>query len=167
MTTMSLIQKSHANMSTIFETQGHKEVVAAMVSGDAGFCYVDVHPDNPFKFGITGVPKTIMENKFSTLSKHGVLRRMKDGDVEHVALDRFVREHDLYSRLLELTVFKKYKLWKSFLLWNRHIKMTKFARIVSFLYSFLSLICIFYAVFYWYNFSNLSWCRSWFSWTLI
>ena len=131
LTSHSLLQKSHANMSSLFESEGHEHVVNTMVSGDAEFCYVDVDSENPFKFGITDVPKEIRENRFSTLSKNGLLRRMKDGDVEHVPLDRFIREHELYDKLMELTIFKQYRLWKCFSIWNRNIKQYKFMRYVS------------------------------------
>lgn len=130
-TSHNLLQKSHANMSSVLESEGHEHVVNSMVTGEAEFCYVDVDSENPFKFGITNVPKEIRENRFSTLSKNGLLRRLKDGDVEHVPLDRFIREHELYNKLMELTIFKQYRLWKCFSIWNRNIKQHKFMRYVS------------------------------------
>lgn len=128
--TQALLERGHGNMTSILETQGFEDVANSMVSGEAGFCYVAVDDENPFKFAITNVPKNIQTDKFSTLSKYGLLRCSKDGsnEMEHTSLDRFVREHDLYSKLLELNIFKQYKLWKMFLVWNKNIKRSKFLR---------------------------------------
>lgn len=131
--TQSLLEKGHGNMTAVLETQGFEHVANSMVTGEAEFCYVAVDGENPFKFAITDVPKNIQTARFSTLSKHGLLRCSKDGhnDMEHTSLDRFVREHDLYSKLLELNIFKQYKLWKMFLVWNKNVRRSKFLRMKS------------------------------------
>lgn len=107
----SILNRSHSQMPKMFDSEGFEKVADAIVLGESEFCYLATDRENPFKFYVTGVPNSIMSDKYNTLSKRGIVRQSENGDIEYVPLQRFLREHNKYHYLLRLNVFKQFRLW--------------------------------------------------------
>jgi hypothetical protein len=103
-------------MPQMFDSEGFEKVADAIVLGESEFCYLASDDENPFKFYVTGVPESIMSLKYNTLSKRGIVRQSDNGDIAYIPLRRFLREHNIYHRLLRLSVFKQFRMWYVFVI---------------------------------------------------
>jgi len=105
-------------------TNGVDYLATTLVSKEgAAFCYLQQTVDNCYSFSIRDtVPNTILNNEYVTLGKGGVLRAVRNGDCEFVTHTSFQREHDIYCKLKELTLFGKFKIWKPFQAWKFQIR---------------------------------------------
>jgi len=63
---------------------------------------------------------------FYTLSSSGVTHVL-NGVTEFIPLERFEREFFLFSKVVQKTVFKKYRVWKGFVCWKNYVRRKKIA----------------------------------------
>jgi dynein heavy chain, axonemal len=62
---------------------------------------------------------------YYTLSRAGITH-FRNSDSDFTSLDRWEREFILFHRIKSINFFKKYRQWKSFTVWKRAIKASKF-----------------------------------------
>lgn len=115
------------DVSVTLRDGGMEDVADAIISGTSEFCYLENNPNDPYKFKFTSMPTT---KNFSTLSQHGLMT-FKDGDCDHVDFPLLIKEQELYAKLMEIPVFGKFRLWKTFYTWRKAHNGTKIHRVVG------------------------------------
>lgn len=127
----AVVPYSHLEVSRSLAQKGVEGVAESLVLGETGFCYVENTAGDFYSFGIrSDVPDGLSENRYMTMSQFGILRS-QPGEGELISFADLERERELYHRLIQLSVFKYYRLWKPFLLWRKHVRGKKFLLVVS------------------------------------
>mmetsp|Transcript_11032 Transcript_11032/g.41100 ORF Transcript_11032/g.41100 Transcript_11032/m.41100 type:complete len:2117 (-) Transcript_11032:6020-12370(-) len=89
-------------------------------------------PFNPYNLEIVPHSKIIKDNYY-TMSAKGVTH-FQNGEASYVSLDKWVKEHDNYKKILELQFFKQYRTWKAFYFMKKHViakRTTKSKKVLS------------------------------------
>jgi hypothetical protein len=73
----------------------------------------------------SGSSSSKQNDTYYTLSRAGITH-FRNSDSDFTSLDRWEREFILFHRIKTISFFKKYKQWKSFTVWKRAIKASKF-----------------------------------------
>jgi hypothetical protein len=135
---------SHLSVSQTFQSTGSWDEVANNLSfGKTEFCYLEQTFHDHYKFNIKdSFPTTILSNKFTTLSKNGVLRSMEGGTSELITYNELANEIEIYNKLKQINFFSKFKLWKTIYLWKYVVRKSKFKKTVisDFLFNIIDII---------------------------
>jgi len=59
-----------------------------------------------------------------------------------VSHDDMLLEHNIYHQLVQIRVFKQFRLWKTFYVSRHTTKHDKYARTVSYLFVVLVVLCL-------------------------
>ncbi|QDZ24237.1 heavy chain of dynein [Chloropicon primus] len=78
---------------------------------------------NPYDLEVVN-HSDIDEDHFYTMSAAGVTHFI-DGQAEFTPLDQWKREYHLYNQIINLDVFRQYKLWKGFATWKKCVRHKK------------------------------------------
>ncbi|KAG7394156.1 hypothetical protein PHYBOEH_005589 [Phytophthora boehmeriae] len=92
------------------------------VSRDS-FFYLRRVDSNPYNLEVT-THSYINPKNYYTVSRLGITHFSQDG-VEFQPLEKFERENYIYSLLVKLPFFKKYRTWKRFTIWKRAVNARK------------------------------------------
>ena len=68
--------------------------------------------------------KEVGKEDYYTMSRAGVTHFWK-GETEFTRLDQWEREYYLYTKIMEVGFFKKFKVWKAFYFWKKDIRRGK------------------------------------------
>jgi hypothetical protein len=83
-------------------------------------------PLNPYHIEV--VPHSQVDaNNYFTMSSFGVTQFV-DGKPTFTELARWQQEHQIFMQILTLTVFRKYRVWKSLLVWKNVVHFGKMAK---------------------------------------
>ena len=132
----------HLSVSQLYNASGWEDVASSMAVGDTEFCYLQSDAADSYKFSLqNNYPAgRILKNDFVTMSKHGVMRSsVVTGESEMVSHDVMVLEHEIYHKLVQIRVFKQFRMWKTFYVWRHTVKREKYDRMVSFHF----ILCVF------------------------
>ena len=66
----------------------------------------------------------IVSTNYYTMSRAGVTH-FYHTDTDFTSLDQWEREYFLYTKMMEIPFFKKFRMWKAFYFWKVHIRRTK------------------------------------------
>ncbi|KAG3108336.1 Dynein heavy chain 6, axonemal [Phytophthora idaei] len=87
------------------------------------FFYLRRVDSNPYNLEMTSHSK-INPKDYYTVSRLGITHFAPDG-VEFQPLQKFERENYIYSLLVKLPFFKKYRIWKRFTIWKQVVSARK------------------------------------------
>ncbi|KAL4140467.1 hypothetical protein PRNP1_014751 [Phytophthora ramorum] len=87
------------------------------------FFYLRRVDSNPYNLEVTSHSK-INPKDYYTVSRLGITHFASDG-VEFQPLQKFERENYIYSLLVKLPFFKKYRIWKRFTIWKQAVSARK------------------------------------------
>jgi hypothetical protein len=125
----------HLSVSQHYQGDGEwDDVASSMAFGEAEFCYLKSDAKDAYKFSIQENHPSgrILKNDFTTMSRFGVLRNSSvTGESELVPHEDMLLEQDIYHKLVQLRVFRQFRLWKPFAVWHRTVKRNKFNNAVS------------------------------------
>lgn len=125
------VPHSHLEVSQSLTHKGLDAVAESLVFGQTGFCYVENKADDFYQFSVrSDVPESLGQSTYMTLSEHGVMRSVPGGE-EITSFANLDKEIKVYRQLMQLSIFKRYRLWKPFLVWRRHVRGKKFDAMVS------------------------------------
>lgn len=119
--------QSHLSLSQSLAEEGMEAVVDTLVSGKAGFCYLQKENNSFYEFSIKdNVPQTMLQNEYITLSANGVTRANADGGFDIVDFQTLARERNIYMKLKEINLFRSYYKWKMFYVWKAGLRRRRF-----------------------------------------
>ena len=101
------------------------------------FVYLTVRPSdvknsyNPYDLVVVEHKDTDPSNYF-TMAKEGVTH-VQQGEADFLPLDCWVREHDVFNKILSIPFFSKYRRWKTFYTWRNHVRRTRIMQYKEFL----------------------------------
>ncbi|KAJ3101998.1 Dynein heavy chain 6, axonemal [Phlyctochytrium planicorne] len=100
---------------------------------DSGnFAYLNVvrksEAYNPYCLEIVDFSNVDRRNGYYTLSLKGVTHFSSQGHGDFTPLKQWIREYNLFHKLLKIQFFISYRLWKCFIMWKRHILHSKVQR---------------------------------------
>eukprot|EP00775_Hariotina_reticulata_P007079 gene7079-7292_t len=109
------------------------KVLASMQANPEGdeFVYLkqawpDALPLNPFDLQICSHAEARQQPFYFTMSPAGVTTYADYGTpLEFVSLKAWQREHFLHKHLMQLMVFRHYRLWKGLAIWRRAVRYSK------------------------------------------
>ena len=53
--------------------------------------------------------------------------RFVDNVAEFTSLEQWEREHDLFEQIIQIPLFKQYRMWKAYSVWRRNVRARKMA----------------------------------------
>ena len=149
----------HLSMSQVYQESGWEEVAQSIAFSETEFCYLQPDSTDQYKFALQNDSQgaqmgSILKNDYVTMSKHGIMRSsVVTGQSELITYDNMLVEQRIYHKLIRIKVFSQFRLWKTFYVWKKTIKLNKFKNRVSvtlrwvLLYSYIShytiISCIF------------------------
>jgi hypothetical protein len=126
----------HLSMSQVYQDGGGwGEVADSIAYGDAEFCYLQGDASDRYKFSLkdTCPNASILKNDYITMSKYGIMRSsIVTGQSEMVSYEAMAIEQKVYHQLLQINVFRQFRMWKQFYVWRRTVRYDKFWRMVMF-----------------------------------
>lgn len=120
-------------------------MASSIAFGETEFCYLQPDTSDIYKFSMQSnySGDRILKNDFATMSKHGVMRSsIITGQSEMVSHDAMMKEQAIYHKLREIKVFRQFRLWKTFYVWYKTVKLEKYRSNVS-AQNFMCVICLF------------------------
>jgi dynein heavy chain len=84
---------------------------------------VYLNPRGPYDLGIVKYDRIDPANYY-TMSRAGVTHFF-ESETEFTSLDQWEREYFLYTKMMEIPFFKKYRKWKAFYIWKKDIRRRK------------------------------------------
>lgn len=91
------------------------DAIEILIRGTVEFLYLTPDPTSSYKLYV--LPNYCDEvdshqGEIITMSKHGIMRQERGGlDAVHFSLGEYLQEYRTYVRLLEIPIFKNYRLW--------------------------------------------------------
>jgi dynein heavy chain len=80
---------------------------------------------NPYNLRIVPHAEVDQED-FYTMSASGVTHFV-NGVAEFTPLDQWKREYELFEKVINISLFSKYKMWKSYYLWRKNVRSRRMA----------------------------------------
>eukprot|EP00958_Prasinococcus_capsulatus_P007761 scaffold712_cov404-Prasinococcus_capsulatus_cf.AAC.19 len=92
------------------------------------------HEYNPYALEV--VPYAALDsNEYYTMSAHGVTRYSDQNNADFTAIDKWEREHHIFQAISSLSVFRKFRYWKSFMTWRESVRREKFRQAQDYLFN--------------------------------
>ena len=135
----ALQNRTHLQMDKALENGGLEELVEKLGTDmkKSGFTYLrtDSANNNPYKFVLGHEAPDMTDGKsYVTLSHVGITRGgTGGGDSDMHDFPQMLREQRLYAKLMDLRVFKQFRLWKPFRMWRLIVRQTLWNRRISML----------------------------------
>jgi hypothetical protein len=86
------------------------EILHMISSGQIEFCYLYPNPHEKYSYIASLTAPLEEHSKKITLSQYGITF-FDSNDVEYVSLQDYMKEHDLYNKLQQISVVGKFRLW--------------------------------------------------------
>jgi dynein heavy chain len=93
--------------------------------------FVYLNPMGPYDLQIVK-HNLIDPNNYYTMSRAGVTQFYQT-ETDFTSLDQWEREYFLYTKMMGIPFFKKFRMWKAFYFWKKLIRRTKTAHCRKFL----------------------------------
>jgi len=88
--------------------------------------FVYLNPRGPYDLQIVRHDQ-INPSNYCTMSRAG-MTHFYQNETDFTSLDQWEREYYLYTRMMEIDFFKKFRAWKTFYFWKKYIRRTKHAK---------------------------------------
>eukprot|EP00954_Amorphochlora_amoebiformis_P027256 1384336-Amorphochlora_amoeboformis.AAC.2 len=85
--------------------------------------FVYLQPRGPYDLRVVKHDKVDQTNYF-TMSRRGVTH-FYHGATDFISLEQWQREYHLFTKLKDITFFKRFQLWKVFYFWNKFLRKRK------------------------------------------
>ena len=136
----------HLSLSQQYHDNDWSDVASSIAFNETEFCYIQPNQSDQYKFSLQDnySSKNILKNDFTTISKYGILRSsVITGQSEMISHEDMLVEQNIYHQLIQLRVFKQFRLWKTFYIWRKSIKLSKYELAVR-----LIVLCIYTILYY-------------------
>eukprot|EP00755_Sulcionema_specki_P020771 Sspe_Gene.12750::Locus_4355_Transcript_2_2_Confidence_0.222_Length_4895::g.12750::m.12750/K10408/DNAH; dynein heavy chain, axonemal len=101
------------------------------------FLYLTIRPKgikdlyNPYD--LVAVPhKDTDRNNYFTIAKEGVTH-VQNGEADFIPLEEWLREYRIFSNVLGIPFFRKFRRWKAFFTWKKHVRRTRVTKYKEYL----------------------------------
>ena len=78
---------------------------------------------NPYNLKIVSHAEADHDD-FYTLSRAGVTH-IVNGVAEFTPLDQWEQEYQLFGKVIQIPLFQKYKMWKSYFVWRKNVRSSR------------------------------------------
>jgi len=85
--------------------------------------FVYLNPRGPYDLVIVKHDR-IDPSNYYTMSRAGVTHFFK-AETDFTSLDQWEREYFLFTKMMEIPFFRRFRMWKAFFFWKKHIRRTK------------------------------------------
>ncbi|KAJ3347122.1 Dynein heavy chain 6, axonemal [Entophlyctis luteolus] len=83
---------------------------------------------NPYNLEIIEYKNIDKEDGYYTISSRGITKFNSKGHGEFTPTSQWLREHELFHKLLRIPFFARYRIWKCFTVWHRTVLHTKISK---------------------------------------
>ena len=85
--------------------------------------FVYLNPEGPYNLSIVKHDQ-INPRNYYTMSRAGVIH-FYENDADFISLNQWEREYFIFTKIMEVPFFRKFRMWKTFFFWKKFIRRQK------------------------------------------